>query len=531
MIDAMNALAYDAATLGNHEYNYGLEVLAAALSGATFPFLNANVLKPDATLFYRPWTILEKRVVDEAGENRSLKIGVVGFVTPQIVRWDISYLAGRATTTGIVEAARIQVPALRAAGADIVVALCHAGISKTGLSGADENAGLALADVEGIDAIFVGHQHLLLPGADFEGVAGVDAKRGRLGRVPACMPGFWGRNVGVIDLTLAPAANGWRVTGADVEARAIGPDTPAAPAVLTATETAHQATLQYVRAPVGEIEQALTSYFAMIGDDDSVRIVNDAQAWYVGKLAAAIPALQGAPILSASAPFKCGGRGGVDYYTATPAGPVALRHIADLYVYPNGLRVVGATGAVLREWLERSASGFCVIDPAATTPQPLLQPDFAPYDFDTISGVSFRLDLTKAARYDDQGRIVAPGSHRVVDLQYEGRAIDEQARFLVVTNSYRASGGGHFPGCDGSSVVYEAPDANRDALLQYVRERKRVRPSPGGRWRFAPWGASVTATLLAPPAAARVAPPEGVSVARLGPGPDGFDLFRVTPIS
>ena len=386
MIQAMNALAYDAATLGNHEYNYGLDVLEAALSGARFPFLNANVLKPDGTLFYRPWTILEKRVTDAAGAGRTLKIGVVGFVTPQIVRWDMSYLAGRATTIGIVEAARIHVPALRAAGADIVVALCHAGVSKTGLAGADENAGLALAQVEGIDALFVGHQHLLLPGPDFDGVAGVDSQRGRLGKVPACMAGVWGRNVGVIDLTLETAQNGWRVTGSKVEARAIAPETPAEPAVLQATESAHQATLQYVRAPVGEIDEALTSYFAMIGDDASVRLVNDAQLWYARKLAATTPSLQGAPILSASAPFKCGGRGGVDYYTATPAGPVALRHIADLYVYPNGLRIVSATGATLREWLERSATVFRTIDPAATAPQSLLAPDFAAYDFDTIAG-------------------------------------------------------------------------------------------------------------------------------------------------
>ncbi len=105
------------------------------------------------------------------------------------------------------------------------------------------------------------------------------------------------------------------------------------------------------------------------------------------------------------------------------------------------------------------------------------------------------------------------------------------ATFLVVTNSYRAGGGGHFPGCDGSSIVYEAPDANRDALLQYVRASRRVAVSPGGGWRFAPWPASVTATLLAPPAAATAAPPAGVAVAALGPGPQGFLTFRVTPRS
>lgn len=522
LIEAMNAVGYDAATVGNHEFNYGLDLLDAALKGATFPFLCCNVLKADGASYFTPWTLIRRRLIDSDGAARDLAIGVIGFVTPQIVRWDMSHLAGRATTIPIVEAARRHVPACRAAGADLIVALCHAGISRTGPSGADENAGLALAGVGGIDAIFVGHQHLLLPGADFAGVADVDAARGALAGVPAVMAGFWGGHVGVIDLTLETP--GWRVSAAKVSLRKVEANTPPDPTVLAATQSAHEATLTYVRAPVGEIDERLASYFAMIGDDASVRVVHDAQAWYARQLP--LPDL---PLLSASAPFKCGGRNGVSNYSQTPKGAIALRHVADLYVYPNGLRVVQASGAQLREWLERSASVFRRLDPAITDPQPLLAPNFAAYDFDSLAGVTYRLDLTQPARYDDQGALIGPNARRVVDLRFEGRAIDETAPFLVVTNSYRASGGGHFPGCNGSSVIYEAPDSNFDALLQYVKSRPRVTVSPGGGWRLAPWPASVTATLLAPPEAASVAPPPEVEVALLGPGPDGFMLFRVTP--
>ncbi len=522
MIEAMNAVGYDAATVGNHEFNYGLDLLDAALKGATFPFLCCNVFKADGASYFTPWTLIRRRVFDSDGVARDLSIGVIGVVTPQIVRWDMSHLAGRATTLGIVEAARVHVPACRAAGADLIVALCHAGVSKTGPSGADENAGLALAGVGGIDAIFVGHQHLLLPGDDFAGVPDVDAARGALSGVPAVMAGFWGGHIGVIDLTLETP--GWRVAGAKASLRKVEPETPADPAVLAATQSSHEATLTYVRAPVGAIDERLTSYFAMIGDDACVRIVHDAQLWYARRLP--LPDL---PLLSASAPFKCGGRGGLTNYTQTPQGAVALRHIADLYVFPNGLRVVKASGAQIREWLERSASVFRRLDPDVTAPQPLLGPNFAAYDFDSLAGVTYRLDLTQPARYDDQGVVIAADARRVVDLAFEGRPIDEAASFLVVTNSYRASGGGHFPGCDGSSIVYEAPDSNFDALLQYVKSRPRVAVSPGGGWRFARWPAAVTATLLAPPRAAEVAPPPEVAVAPLGPGPNGFLLFRVTP--
>ena len=527
MIAAMNALRFDAATVGNHEFNYGLDVLDAALRGAEFPVVCCNVLRPDGRPYFKPWTLLRRQVRDTGGENRDLAIGVVGFVTPQIVRWDMSHLAGRATTIGVVDAARLHVAACRAAGADVVVALCHAGISRSGPAGAAENAGLALAEVGGVDTVFVGHQHLLLPGVDFEGIEGVDPKRGRLAGVPAVMAGFWGRHVGIIDLTLENEGDRRLVKAARTELRAIGAATPPDPATLAATEAAHRSTLAYVRAPVGEIDSALTSYFAMIGDDASVRVVHDAQLWYVRR--AGVPALAEAPLLSATAPFKCGGRNGAAYYADVPAGEIALRHVADLYVYPNGLRVAKASGAAVREWLERAASVFERLDLAATAPQPLLGPNFAPYDFDSLAGVTYRFDLTQPARYDDQGRVVAPDARRVVDLRFEGLPIDEAAPFLVVTNSYRAGGGGHFPGCDGSSVVYEAPDSNFDALLQYVKAQARVSVSRGGGWRFVPWPESVTATLLAPPAALAVAPPGEVAVTPLGPGPDGYLSFRVTP--
>jgi 2',3'-cyclic-nucleotide 2'-phosphodiesterase/3'-nucleotidase len=522
MIEAMNALRFDAASVGNHEFNYGLDVLDAALAGADFPFLCCNVDKAGGGLYFQPWTLLRRRLIDSEGAARDFALGVVGFVTPQILRWDRSLLAGRVTTTDIAEAARRHVPALRAAGADLVVALCHSGISKFGAAGEAENAGLSLAEVGGVDAIFVGHQHLSLPGPDFAGISGVDAQTGRLAGVPAVMAGFWGEQIGVIDLDLEPRDGGWRVAGARVALRRVTPKTQADPVTTTATAAAHAATLAYVRAPVGELAEPLASWFALIGDDASVRIVHDAQLWYARRMLGDVGQL-----LSASAPFKCGGRAGPDYYTRVPAGPLALRHIADLYVYPNSLRVVRASGAILREWLERAASGFARLDPEETAAQPLLNAHFAPYDFDSLAGVGYRLDLTKPARYDDQGRVLAPAARRVADLSFAGRPLDEAQDFLVVTNSYRANGGGHFPGCDGGSVVYEAPDSNFDVLLQYVRAHGRVQVSPGDGWRLAPWPDSVTATFDAPAEAAGAATPAGVRVTPLGPGAPGLVRYRV----
>jgi len=179
MIAAMNVLGYSACALGNHEFNYGLDFLDSALAGANFPAVSCNIFRLDGSFYARPWIVLESALRDEAGAVQKLRIGIIGFTPPQIMQWDQSHLAGRVTTTGVAEAARLYVPQLRAAGVDLVVALCHSGISrKAPPQPGEENAALALAQVPGIDAMFLGHQHLLLPGGDFAGIDGVDAARG-----------------------------------------------------------------------------------------------------------------------------------------------------------------------------------------------------------------------------------------------------------------------------------------------------------------------------------------------------------------
>lgn len=537
MIAAMNELDYAAGTLGNHEFNYGLDLLDNAVRSANFPLVNCNVLKPGGEFYFKPWIILERSLTDEAGAPQPLKIGIIGFVTPQIVQWDKSHVSGRALTTGIVEAARKYVPTLRQLGADLVIALCHSGISRKQPMPGDENAALALAQVGGIDAILTGHQHLLLPGTDFEGIDGVDAARGALNGIPSFMPGFWGSHLGVIDLNLTKGDQAWRLARSSVAVRPIytrngeslEPTVEPDKRLLDVARSAHEATLAYVRSPVGEIASPINSYFALVADDPAVQIVNSAQMWYAKGLAETVPALAGLPILSAAAPFKCGGRGGPDYYTDVAAGPVAIKNVADLYVYPNGLWVVKISGATVAEWLERSVSLFLRIDPKSRAPQPLLDAAFASYNFDVIDGVSYAVDVTEPARYDTEGQLVHSDSRRIVDLKFGGEPIDPKQDFLVVTNSYRASGGGTFPGCDGSTVVFEAPDIIRDILVRYIVETGHVDPKSDGNWRFLPWPAEATVTFLTSPAAATAPPPAGVAVALLGPAPGGFAKYRIQP--
>jgi len=535
VIAAMNGLDYAAATLGNHEFNYGLETLERAYAQARFPVVCCNVLKRDGSPWFPPSIVVERDFADESGATRRLKIGVIGVAPPQIARWDEAHVRGRLITVDIVQAAEKEVRALKDR-ADLIVALCHSGLSRIASALGEENAGQDLARLDGVDALFLGHQHLLFPGEDFAGVPGAEAERGTLHGKPAVMAGFWGSHLGVIDLGLELKAGRWRVVRAQVEARPIARRDASGAAialvesdasVLGAAKAAHTATLHYIRTPVGRLATPLSTYLALIGDDPTVELVNRAQRAYAAPLAAARADLAMLPVLSASSPFKCGGRGGPDFYTDIAPGPIAIKDVADIYPYPNSVRVVKVDGLTLREWLERSASIFRRIDPASRDEQPLLDSAFASYNFDVIDGVEYAIDVTEPACYDESGALVAPKARRIRDLAFRGAPIDPGQAFLIVTNSYRASGGGAFPGCDGASVAIEAPDASRDVVLKYIQGAKEVAARADGNWRFAPWPGAVVATYLTSPAAAALPAPPGLRLTSMGVAPGGFLKLRV----
>ncbi|UEM02037.1 bifunctional 2',3'-cyclic-nucleotide 2'-phosphodiesterase/3'-nucleotidase [Skermanella rosea] len=531
---AMNLLKYDAGTVGNHEFNYGLDFLGDALAGANFPIVAANVERAgDGKPYFKPYEILTRQVVDESGQAHALKIGVIGFVTPQITTWDKAALEGKVVTTDIVEAARKYVPELRAKGADIVVALSHSGLSAEPRVGGEENATWYLAGVQGIDAILTGHQHKVFPGPDFAGLPDTDMAKGKVRGVPVVMPGFWGSHLGLIDLTLKEEGGKWSVADAVSSVRPIWETrdkrkvalVESDPAIVEALKADHEATLAYVRQPIGETTAPINSYFALVQDDPSVQIVTNAQVWYAKRMLAGTE-YEGLPVLSAGAPFKAGGRGGPDYYTDIPAGRIAIRNAADLYLYPNTLRAVVMTGAQVRQWLEMSAGAFNRIDPAQAGEQPLLNPSFPSYNFDVIDGVTYRIDVSQPARYDGDGKLVAPASHRIRDLAFEGRPIDESRRFVVVTNNYRAGGGGKFPGLDGSNIILEAPDENRTALVNYIFDRRTIDPASEGNWSLSPIGGDAVVTFPSSPKA-KEAIPAGSRISALGDAGDGFAKYRI----
>ena len=500
----MNQLGYDAANIGNHDFNYGLDFLRRSLAGANFPYVNANVYLADKqkdtahpTHAFTPYVLLDRKVVDTAGHTQTLKIGVIGFAPPQILMWDKTNLEGKVVVSDIVETAKKYVPLMRAQGAQLVVAIPHAGFEKGPAAQFSENAVAPLAEVPGIDAILFGHAHAEFPGKAFAEYPKVDIAKGTINGVAAVMPGRWGDHLGLIDLTLDDASGAWKVVDRQASLRPIfdrvtqksvaAPD----PMVDLALADVQAKTLEYVRSKVAFTSAPIYSYFALVSDDPSVQIVANAQIAYTRR------AMQGTdhekyPVLSAAAPFKTGGRQGWSYYTDIAAGPLALNNVADLYIYPNTLKGMLLTGAEVKEWIEMSAGQFNQIQPHGPAQQPLLNEAFRSYNFDTIDGVSYEIDVTQPAKYGPTGTMVAPMASRVKNLQFQGKPVDLNAKFIVATNNYRAFGGGNFPGLNGTKVVLEAPEENRQVLIEYLRmmdtlsSSKAINPAADGNWRIQP---------------------------------------------
>ena len=540
VITAMNQVGFDATTLGNHEFNYGLDFLMKSLAGADFPVVCANVAKSEGAditqddTLVPPYVILDRMVTDGAGTEHPIRIGLIGFVPPQIMQWDQRHLTGNVTARDIVASANAFIPQMKEEGADIIIALSHSGIGAPDASDMMENASTPLGMIDGIDAILTGHSHLVFPSPTYDGWAGVDPAKATLHGTPAVMGGFWGSHLGVIDLMLERDGNEWQVVTHSVETRPISKRNEdrsitalveSDQGVLDSVATVHEETLAYVRRAVGKTAAPLHSYFALVADDPSVQIVSQAQSWYVSEMLAGTE-YEGLPLLSAAAPFKAGGRGGPEYFTDVPVGDVAIKNVADLYLYPNTVRAVKVTGAELKDWLERSAGMFNQVE-AGAADQVLLNPNFPSYNFDVIDGVTYEIDLSEPSKFAPKGELENPDANRIKNLTYNGAPVTPDMEFVIATNNYRAGGGGSFPGANPDTVIFEAPDTNRDVIVRYIVEQGTVDPKADANWTFKSLPGTTVLFDTGPAATKYADDVPGVSITPAGEGPDGFARFRI----
>ncbi|WP_020059464.1 bifunctional 2',3'-cyclic-nucleotide 2'-phosphodiesterase/3'-nucleotidase [Bacillus sp. 123MFChir2] len=521
----MNLMKYDVISLGNHEFNYGLDYLNQVISKTQFPVINSNVYDAKSgENYFKPYHIFEKELFDEAGNklDKKVKIGVMGFVPPQIMGWDKANLEGKVIAKDIVETAKQMVPKMKAEGADVIVALAHSGVDKSGYKSDMENASYYLATkVAGVDAVLMGHSHTEVAE--------------HYGGVPVVMPGVFGNNIGMIDMELKQVNGKWEVQKEksipkyrpiiDKEGKAVGADQR----LVDEIKAEHKATKDYVDTKVGTTTAPINSYFALVQDDPSVQLVTNAQKWYVKKLFEndeKYKEYKGIPVLSAGAPFKAGGRNGATYYTDIPAGTLAIKNVADLYVYPNTLYAVKVNGAQLKDWLEMSAGQFNKIDLKKTGEQKLVNKDYPTYNFDVLDGVKYEIDVTQPAKYDKDGNVINEGANRVVNLTYDGKPVTDSKEFVVATNNYRGSSK-TFPGVSKGEVILPSPDETRQIIVKYMEEVKTINPTADKNWAFKPIaGEKLNVTFDSSPNAKKYITKDG-NIAYVGPSENEFAKYAI----
>ncbi len=479
--EALDLLGYDATTLGNHEFNYGLDFLKQITDKSVMntSVVNANVYDMDGNPLFDQYKVINEVVIDENGKKQTIKIGLTGFVPPQILNWDKQHLQGKVQVEDIKTAADKVVKKLKEEEkVDIVIAQAHTG---TGTDDThvenSENAAYQLTKVEGLDVVIAGHSHA--------------TANTTMNGVQVVQPANWGKELGVVDLKLEKKGKEWIVNDNEstVERRSVKELTPANNPLISQNPRlllAHDATVEFINQAVGTSNGDLNTFLSLVGDNSAVELVANAQSWYVeNKIAQGQTEL--APyadlkILSAAAPFKAGGRSFDDptNFVDIKAGDLKIKDLSNLYIYDNTVSILKMNGAQVKEWLEMSAGMFNTIDKDSTDEQQLFNNNYRSYNFDTIEGVTYEIDITKPAKYDNSGNTINADSERIVNLQLNGEALDMNQEFLVVTNNYRA--GGNFPGVRDAKLVYASADENRQAIMDYITEVGEVTPSNDDNW-------------------------------------------------
>lgn len=490
-VEILNYLKYDAATLGNHEFNYGLPYLKNVLKNANYPYVSSNVLtygkkKP----FIKPYVILNRKIKTTDGNEKTIKIGIIGAVAPQITTWDSANLDKKIISKDIVSQIKKYVPEMKKKGADIIIALSHSGMGEEKAENMGENVSYQVSKIKGIDLIIAGHSHKAFPADNYKEIKNVDIEKGTVNEKPFNISGSYADALGVTDITISNDDGKWKIIDSTTKNIPVydkekQKSVPADKEVKKILEKDHKNVLKYIRSSIGTTKSPITSFFALSQDDSSIQLINNAQIWYAKEKIKGTK-YENLPVLSAAAPFKAGGRGGADYYTNIPEGTLAIKNMADLYVYPNTLYILKITGKDLREWLERSAGQFNKIDPTKNEKQMLINNEFPTYNFDVIDGVTYKIDITQDSKYDRDGKLINPDAKRIVDLMHNGKDVQDNQEFLIVTNNYRAGGGGNFPNININRSVFASPDENRQVVMDYIMKNKEIDPKADENWSFVP---------------------------------------------
>jgi 2',3'-cyclic-nucleotide 2'-phosphodiesterase / 3'-nucleotidase len=513
VITAMNTLEYDAATLGNHDLDFGPEHLAKALAKKTFPIVSANVRLPPELLQIKRYVILERTM---AGHKSPLRIGVTGILPPETLESPAAKDPSIVCEPVRPALARVLAE-MKEAGADITIVLAHCAVG----SEARPESGTALSDTLSVlqkaDLVLAGHTHevcprpdaslRIIPGADF----------------PALIPGAWGEHLGQADLSLERSNNRWHIRETQLSTERTAANAPECPEIVAALAGHHSATLAAVAEPLGQTTGQIDSFFTLVQDNASLHLLAEAFEESV-RQAVRGTAIADVPVLSVIAPFRTGGRAGPWHYCHIPKGTIAQRDLDKLYSFHDTLCALRISGKALRLWLEASASVFSQV-PVGAQDAPLLNGTFPGYLFDVIPQLEYEIDISRPAVFNAERRRVSTGQGRITSLSYKGKTVCDDAIFTLAASSYRAQTfWPDIPEALRPQLILDTGEPCRNVLGSYIRSKGTIRPATSPSWRFKPMPHTSALFLTSPKAAS--SPAKGIEFIRHTPF--GFAEMRLS---
>lgn len=437
---AMNRIGYDAMAVGNHEFNFGLEILRRAEAQADFPFLAANVVEAGT----REPAFPSHMVIDTG----AVRVGVIGLVTPNVPGWERPEHYRGLSFRPMDQVALEQVRRLREDdGCDLIVVLAHTGFERDPERGEPtgteaENFGWRLARIPGIDVLLTGHTHEDIPPRELHGTV-VSQPSGRA------------RAVTRIDLDLEQRDGAWRIaswSGENIPLAGVPPD----PDIERPLAELHTRVAEALDGPVGEVVEPVSVAGCRLHDCAALDLIHRVQ------LEASGAELSLASLLSDRTPELA-------------PGPVTWRWIFAFYVYPNTLVKLELSGAQIRDILEHAARYYDGLDCAGKDGCTLLtDPDVPHYNVDTMSGLSYRIDPTR------------PAGERVRDLRFRGRSFDLHRRFTLVCNNYRAAGGGGYPHLAEADPLWQSSAEMTDLIGDFIARAGSWQPEIDNNWWLGP---------------------------------------------
>ncbi|KAF1296435.1 bifunctional metallophosphatase/5'-nucleotidase [Enterococcus sp. JM4C] len=424
LTQVINALQYDVGVLGNHEFNYGLDYLKAAIASYNHPVLAANILdKTGQPAFGKAYELIKKD---------GLTIAILGLVTQYIPHWEQPATVKELTFKSIVETAKEYVPKLRAQ-ADLVVVAYHGGFEKDLVTGeptellTGENEGYQLLqEVSGIDALVTGHQHREIAT--------------HINGVPVIQPGYRGSHIGEIILQVAQTAEGFKVSETQAAIHSVEGVAVAAEIRELIAPIAEEVEV-WLDQPVGKVQGSMeitNPMAARIHEHPYIEFINRVQM-----------AASGAKI-SGTSLFNNEGKGF--------GAQITMRDVITNYIYPNTLAVLKVSGADLRAALEQTANYLTLVDGEVVFNPDFIEPKPQYYNYDMYEGIDYVIDLTK------------PAFERITKLEFEGRAVESTDELEIVINQYRAVGGGNYAMFEAGKIIREIQIDMTELIANYLKE-------------------------------------------------------------